>query len=1081
MFCVNKNEKAPRQDASSILEFMPLSKMIRAGCGDGFEAVKKYFIVTYVGSMKRLSDSKNNFNSAALLSSMVSTIVSILLSAGLPFATLRWVLLPVIFTIFKRSPSFLVELQQELQERPVPAWILLCAGISTERIFVKQQIVLMRILFARRHNILITVLTVLHYILSWILSLTIGLWLCTRLLQYHYDVRLRSLLDHHRWKNATQNAMSETYYHRHCSVEDLSTSNMSDLILRPQWEATKAVDILYKHGAAVFRGVVNRTVADAFRNYTLLRNRKLTKEESVYVMNTYNSRHKHRQARWSFAISHNDNTNTDATSNHDVNRDIVAPLLHQVATSPLLVETVEMLLGPDPAVIKMQTITAKQGAEHQSWHPDVNAYGSAKTYARHFVQHWSLFIPLQDTLGDMGATGLCPGSHYCSKLENDLVHLRAEQGGCGQVHSGYVSSSTDNNTSSSINRYDGEPRQPVWMTGDAVLMNQNTYHRGWKYSNPKNKHRAIVVITFTSRPRYPQLTSPRRPQQQQLRRSPTWTPLPFISRSSHYLRRFIGQSLSPLSTANSKPEATSETAITVDSDSFPQPSYRFTLPNWQDDTKLKGQASSSETRSLGLGTPLTSFGLTLQDLRIESSSSTMTNVQCHNMLGRWLSWGRFLGLYKPPRANWGWDYMTSVWSRISAETHKFQEEDLADWLHSKKQGSTLSRLWVEYALYDKVPKQDAQRLDRGIWDVWYSKSLGVSLGCLHWISQLLGSFFFLVSLGLMYNQSVYSKSQFMSPRRVGRAFWRSVQPQIVVIVFLGSGHCIVERSWLYSGMRCGNSLRSIFPNATTFTTDDSPISPVPMAGVRRITHGRGNIQHTTPTPHDVLFGTRLDSLHLWAINRILDYHPGNQQWQELMQVVVVPVQSQKNRRPLVEQPEFLQEAIVESVVRKSRGRFLLQLPENGSFTILTKKESRQYTRKAIMVEENPLLFLLDETVSYMISGMRYESSLRTTPLCVIAIGVLEEIRERLFRVQSVTKSNGNLPVPSKKLLKRFGTTGVVHKHRATQLQTQAPPLIIADPETGPSSDKNKKEARKTPPRLSTRAQRRRERSLAYLK
>ena len=1032
--------------------------------------------------MKRWSDSKNKCNWGALLSSMVSTVASILLSAGFAFIGLRWVLLPVLFRILKRSPSFLVELQQELQEHPDSAWLLLCAGITAERIAVKQETVL-KWIFARRHLILVAALTVLHYILSWMLSLTIGLWLCTRFLQYHYDVRLRPLLDHRRWKNETHNAISETYYHRRCSVEDLSTSNMSDLILRPHWEATKAVDTLYKHGAAVFPGVVDRTVADTFRNYTLQRNRKLTKEESVYVMNTYNTRHKLRQTRWSFAISHNDNTNTDATSsNHDVNRNIVAPLLDQVATSPLLVETLEMLLGPDPAVIKMQTITAKQGAEHQSWHPDVNAYGSAKTYARHFVQHWSLFIPLQDTLADMGATGLCPGSHYCSKLEDDLVHLRPEQGGCGQVYSGYWSS-RDNNTSNGSNHYDGEHHQPVWMTGDAVLMNQNTYHRGWKHSNPKNKHRAILVITFTSRPRYPQPTASRRPQQQQRhqqrRRSPTWTPLPSISRSSHYLRRLVGQSVPSLSTANNEPEVTPDTATLDELDLLPRHLYRFALPSWQDDKKLYAQASSSETRSLGLGTPLTSFGLTLQDLRVNSSSSAMTNIPYHNMLRRWLSWGRFLGLYKPPRANWGWDYMTSVWSRISAETHKFQENNLADWLHNQKQGGAISRLWVEYVVYDKVPKQDAQRLDRGIWDVWYSKSLEVALGCLHWISQLLGSFILLVSLGLLYNQNVCAKSQFMSLQRLGSALWRSVQPQILVLFLLGSAHCIVERSWLYSGIRCDNSLRPIFPNVTHFATDNPPISPVPMAGVRRITHGRGKIQHTTPNPHDVLFGTRLDSLHLWAINRILDYHPGNQQWQKLIQVVAVPVQGRMFRRPLLEQPQFLQDAIVESIVRKSKGRYLLQLPESGSFAVLTKNESRQYTRKAIMIQEDPLLFLLDETVSFMISEMRYESSIRTTPLCAIAIGVLEEIRERLFHVQSVTNSISIVPVSPKKLLKRFSTSGMLHKQQATKPQTQITPRI-ADTKTGPSSDE-KIETRKTPPRLGTRAQRRRERTLAYLK
>ena len=427
-----------------------------------------------------------------------------------------------------------------------------------------------------------------------------------------------------------------------------------------------------------------------------------------------------------------------------------------------------------------------------------------------------------------------------------------------------------------------------------------------------------------------------------------------------------------------------------------QDANRFVVPSWNDDAKLLAQEPSTETRVLGLGTPLTSFGLTLQDLRKSN------NPGIRMLPKKWLPWLRFLGLYKLPNANWGWDYMTSVWSRISAETHKFQEKDLSGWIQKQKHGGVVPRFWIEFVVHERVPKQDAQRLDRGIWDVWYSKSIDKTLGLLRWISLVLGTFYILVIAGLTRNHqsSLQQKPSLSLLRRFLSHLLTLLKSLTVVTLILGCLHCKLENSSLSTGIRSGRKIRPTFPNVTsTRTTGNHPISLVPMAGVRRITHGRGEIQFASPDRYDVLCGTRLNSLYLWAVNHMLDYHTGNQKWRCLLREAVAPiVTSEGEHRPLAfqEQPKFIQDAIVESIMRKTKGKYLLQVPENGNFTLMTKQESRYFTRKAIMVGENQMLFLLDETVAYMIAEMRYESSLRTTPLCAIAIGVLEELLERFF-------------------------------------------------------------------------------------
>ena len=104
------------------------------------------------------------------------------------------------------------------------------------------------------------------------------------------------------------------------------------------------------HGVSVFPKVIDRELADAFRNYTLERNKHLQPEEMVYVMN---AKTKSKQTRWSFAFTANDQPL------------IIPKVLEQIVHHKKLIETLELFLGKDPAIIKMQTITQSYKAEHQ--------------------------------------------------------------------------------------------------------------------------------------------------------------------------------------------------------------------------------------------------------------------------------------------------------------------------------------------------------------------------------------------------------------------------------------------------------------------------------------------------------------------------------------------------------------------------------------------------------------------------------------------------------------------------------------------------------------------------------------------
>ena len=78
-----------------------------------------------------------------------------------------------------------------------------------------------------------------------------------------------------------------------------------------------------------------------------------------------------------------------------------------------------------------------------------------------------LIIQLQNTTKEMGATGACPGTHYCSG--------GSEMEMCGQEGFQLVN------------------EEGHWATGDALLMNMNSFHRGSAHTDPDALDRVIPI------------------------------------------------------------------------------------------------------------------------------------------------------------------------------------------------------------------------------------------------------------------------------------------------------------------------------------------------------------------------------------------------------------------------------------------------------------------------------------------------------------------------------------------------------------------------------------------------------------
>lgn len=95
-----------------------------------------------------------------------------------------------------------------------------------------------------------------------------------------------------------------TYYMRQCDIHDLSTTSGADLFLPSNATADEAYEHQLVHGFTVFRSVLTEPTATALREYALARNRNLTVQDSIYVIENEN--------RWSFGLGTDEPSVTNA-------------------------------------------------------------------------------------------------------------------------------------------------------------------------------------------------------------------------------------------------------------------------------------------------------------------------------------------------------------------------------------------------------------------------------------------------------------------------------------------------------------------------------------------------------------------------------------------------------------------------------------------------------------------------------------------------------------------------------------------------------------------------------------------------
>eukprot|EP00980_Cylindrotheca_fusiformis_P018631 scaffold6189_cov101-Cylindrotheca_fusiformis.AAC.6 len=245
-----------------------------------------------------------------------------------------------------------------------------------------------------------------------------------------------------------------------------TTDNLEDLIVHSSLSKEEASDLAKTHGMAIIPRVLSMNTTSSLRNYILKTNLEV---ESTYVL--------HEENRFHIMPTHTEPA--------------IQAALKEIASHPVFKPLIDDILGPQSSLVAFSVITNLFGAQDQEWHYDTAT--SHANYPDEFVPEYTLAIPLQDTTKEMGATGICPGTHVCSwpDLDWNMMEALYEEDSQGKEDD-----FPDFDTWSAYNL-------PCELTasvkaGDGLLYNADSYHRGAGHKDATAPERVVMFLTFAA-------------------------------------------------------------------------------------------------------------------------------------------------------------------------------------------------------------------------------------------------------------------------------------------------------------------------------------------------------------------------------------------------------------------------------------------------------------------------------------------------------------------------------------------------------------------------------------------------------
>lgn len=137
-----------------------------------------------------------------------------------------------------------------------------------------------------------------------------------------------------------------TYFARHCDKADLTTQDSNDIIVPHNATSAHAADIMMTHGAVLLREILNPDTANELRAY--LESRNAIQDQLSWFEKFWEDK----GGRLSLGLGMAD-------------APIIAKAMHEVGNHQTLKAVLEGIVGPDPAIVEISTLTTLQGARPQ--------------------------------------------------------------------------------------------------------------------------------------------------------------------------------------------------------------------------------------------------------------------------------------------------------------------------------------------------------------------------------------------------------------------------------------------------------------------------------------------------------------------------------------------------------------------------------------------------------------------------------------------------------------------------------------------------------------------------------------------
>jgi len=330
---------------------------------------------------------------------------------------------------------------------------------------------------------------------------------------------------------------------------------------------------------------------------------------------------------------------------------------------------------------------------------------------------------------------------------------------------------------------------------------------------------------------------------------------------------------------------------------------------------------------------------------------------------------RALGIYKPMGSHknkaelWGWDYLTTMCSRIVNEQMGFRPDDIDVVTKRIQKKSKL----LYYLIGQKPDEDDLE--DTEIWPKYFEETFARCVSC--------GKIAFGACSLLYFVSSLFQR------RKVS-----SIVRGLKITATIGA----IGALWLH--------YISITPWGKDIRSGVAQQSPFPEIGLVKTE------KLTLPVKTDILFSTRLDSPFLAGQNLIYNHQPGNANYYDLLSKYSAPSST----------PTFIALDIINVIkagVKKTGSRFLAQ-NDFGDWEVMEDQEILSRIQKDLVASSNDITSSLAQEIKYLKSDSRYGRE-RHTMMRKHAKDNLSKLESRLIGMilpKNKTKTTHAISKPS---------------------------------------------------------------------